>query len=88
VDCFKSLGCQAILAQSFGSIYERNAINAGFPVLTCTDISQLGLKDRDQVVIDLKKGTITNERNNKSMEVSKFYNIQMKIYQTGDLLLL
>jgi len=88
VDCFKSLGCQAILAQSFGSIYERNAINAGFPVLTFKDISLLELKDRDKVVIDLGKGTITNVRNNKTAGISKFSNIQMKIYQKGDLLLL
>ena len=27
VDCFKSLGISAIIAESFGSIYERNAIN-------------------------------------------------------------
>ena len=31
VDCFKSLKNKAILAHSFGAIYERNAINAGFP---------------------------------------------------------
>ncbi len=34
VDCFKSLGIQCILAESFGAIYERNAINAAFPILT------------------------------------------------------
>ena len=36
VDCFVSLGIQAIIAESFGVIYERNAINAAFPVITCT----------------------------------------------------
>ena len=34
VDCFRSLGIQAIIAESFGSIYERNAINSALPVLT------------------------------------------------------
>ena len=34
VDCFKSLGCSLIVAESFGAIYKRNAINAGFPILT------------------------------------------------------
>ena len=42
VDCFKSLQNQAILARSFGAIYERNAINAGFPVLTYKDLSGPG----------------------------------------------
>ncbi|MFC2121457.1 aconitase/3-isopropylmalate dehydratase large subunit family protein, partial [Bacteroidota bacterium] len=31
VDCFKSLGIQCVIAESFGAIYERNAINAAFP---------------------------------------------------------
>ena len=30
VDCFKALGVSLILAESFGAIYERNAINAAF----------------------------------------------------------
>ncbi len=62
VDCFRALGNQAILAESFGAIYERNAINAGFPVLTYKDLSSLDLKDRDAVVIDLTRGGLqTNE---------------------------
>jgi len=86
VDCFKSLKNQAILALSFGSIYERNAINAGFPVLTYKDLSNLKLKNRDTVIIDLEKGTITNKRNNISAEIGRFSPVQMKIYQKGDLL--
>ena len=35
VDCFSSLGIQAIIAESFGAIYERNAINAAFPIMNC-----------------------------------------------------
>ena len=33
VDCFISLGVQCLVAESFGSIYERNAINAAFPII-------------------------------------------------------
>jgi 3-isopropylmalate dehydratase small subunit len=88
VDCFRSLNNLAILAESFGAIYERNAINAGFPVLTYTDLEDLDLKDRDTVTIDLEKGTMTNRKNNKTMSIGKFSEVQMKIYQKGDLLLL
>jgi len=88
VDCFKSLQNQAILAQSFGAIYERNAINAGFPVLTYKDLSGLELKNRDTVVIDLKKSTILNKRNSKMASLDPFSPVQMDIYKTGDLLLL
>jgi 3-isopropylmalate/(R)-2-methylmalate dehydratase large subunit len=86
VDCFRALDNQAILAESFGAIYERNAINAGFPVLTYTDLGDLDLKDRDTVVIDLEKGIMTNRKNNKKVSVSKFSEVQMNIYQKGDLL--
>jgi 3-isopropylmalate dehydratase small subunit len=86
VDCFKSLGNQAVLAQSFGAIYERNAINAGFPVITYSDISKLDLRDRDTVVIDLEQGSILNKRNGRTAQVNKFSDIQSKIYEKGDLL--
>jgi len=86
VDCFRALGTQAILAGSFGSIYERNAINAGFPVLTCSDKSPLDLSNGDTVTVDLEKGLITNKKNGKSVRTSRFSDIQKKIYQSGDLL--
>lgn len=88
VDCFKSLQNQAILAMSFGAIYERNAINAGFPVLTYGDLSSLELENRDTVVIDLEKSTILNKRNNRKASLHPFSPVQMNIYKTGDLLLL
>ncbi len=88
VDCFKSLQNQAILAESFGAIYERNAINAGFPVLTYGSLIELDLENRDLVSIDLKNGTITNRKNNRKTLINKFSNVQMMIYQKGDLLLM
>lgn len=86
VDCFRALDNQAILAGSFGAIYERNAINAGFPVLTYSDLSNLQLLDRDAVIIDLVKGEITNKRNGRKASVSKFSEVQRMIYEKGDLL--
>ena len=86
VDCFKSLNNHAILARSFGAIYERNAINAGFPILIYKDLKPLELEQRDTVRIDLENGTITNLKNNKSIEIEKFSPIQLEIYKKGDLL--
>jgi 3-isopropylmalate/(R)-2-methylmalate dehydratase large subunit len=88
VDCFKSLQNQAILAESFGAIYERNAINAGFPVLTYSSLAGLQLQNRDTVIIDLEKGIITNKKNKKAAVISSFTEVQKKIYQKGDLLLI
>ena len=41
VDCFVSLGVQCVVAESFGAIYERNAINAAFPMLVLNQIDEL-----------------------------------------------
>lgn len=86
VDCFRALDNQAILAESFGAIYERNAINAGFPVLTYTDLGELQLEDRDNVILDLEKGTLTNQKNNKTIQVARLSEVQKMIYKKGDLL--
>jgi 3-isopropylmalate/(R)-2-methylmalate dehydratase large subunit len=88
VDCFQSLGVSAIIAESFGAIYERNAINAAFPILTYTpgQLEELDLEQNDQVRINFKTGEITNLTKDKSLNVNKFYDAQMQIYKNGGLL--
>ncbi len=85
VDCFKSLGVQAIIAESFGAIYERNAINAAFPVMVCNNINALGIEDDCRVEVDFKTGVITNTTNGKSVPGEPFSEVQMEIYQNGGL---
>jgi 3-isopropylmalate/(R)-2-methylmalate dehydratase large subunit len=86
VDCFKSLGVQAIIAESFGAIYERNAINAAFPILTYTSINALGLKNGDRVKINLKSGLMTNLENGATVNADSFSEVQLEIYNRGGLL--
>ncbi|MEA3317932.1 MAG: aconitase family protein, partial [Bacteroidota bacterium] len=85
VDCFKALGVQAIVAESFGAIYERNAINAAFPIVRYKSISDLELEDKDTIKINLETGEITNTKNNKTIKVEPFSEVQMEIYQNGGL---
>ncbi len=86
VDCFISLGVQAVMAESFGAIYERNAINAAFPVLTYDSISELKLDDGDEVEINLKTGDVKNLNNGRTAAVNPFSDVQMEIYKKGGLL--
>ena len=86
VDCFLSLGIQAVLAESFGVIYERNAINAAFPIVTFDSLQTLELNDGDTLRIDFKTGIITNLKNNKSVKGDAFSDVQLDIYQNGGLL--
>jgi 3-isopropylmalate/(R)-2-methylmalate dehydratase large subunit len=86
VDCFSSLGIQAIIAESFGVIYERNAINAAFPIITCKGLSDIDLKDSDVIRIDLKTGKFLNLRNNETYSAEPFSDVQFEVYRRGGLL--
>lgn len=88
VDCFLSLGVNAIVAESFGSIYERNAINAALPILTYRpgQLEELDLQQDDEVTIDLSSGQVINHTKGKTLQINKFYDAQMQIYLNGGLL--
>lgn len=86
VDCFSALGIQAILAESFGAIYERNAINAAFPILVCKELTQLDLKNGDSIKVNLKTGRIENLKNKKIFKAEPFSDVQLEVYQKGGLL--
>ncbi|MDF1559219.1 MAG: aconitase/3-isopropylmalate dehydratase large subunit family protein [Bacteroidales bacterium] len=86
VDCFVSLGVQAVMARSFGAIYERNAINAAFPVLTYASLQNIDLKEHDIISVNLLTGDVTNERNGLTTNVKPFYDAQYEIYVRGGLL--
>ncbi len=85
VDCFKSLGIQAILAESFGAIYERNAINAAFPIMTYKNIESIDIEDGDTIRVNFETGEITNLKNNKTVSGEKFSDVQLEIYRNGGL---
>ena len=85
VDCFISLGIKAIVAESFGAIYERNAINAAFPIITCKSISELELISGDKVKIDLLKGELKILRSATTVQAEPFSEVQYEIYQNGGL---
>ncbi|MCB9013968.1 MAG: 3-isopropylmalate dehydratase large subunit [Bacteroidales bacterium] len=85
VDCFASLGIQSLVAESFGSIYERNAINAAFPIVVCENISKLNLDNGDEVEVDFLQGQIKNITKNISVASQKFSDVQMEIYHNDGL---
>ncbi len=86
VDCFKSLGIAAIVAPSFGAIYERNAINAALPVLQ-GDLKPLNLRNGDIVTIDFSTGEVVKESTGEKVKIRAFSKIQMDIYKRGGLLI-
>ena len=85
VDCFKSLGVSVIIAESFGSIYERNAVNSGMPIITLDNAVSF-IKNGDEIKVDFSAGTVENCSKNERQKSSPFSEIQMKLYQRGGLL--
>jgi 3-isopropylmalate dehydratase small subunit len=85
VDCFISLGIHCLIAESFGSIYERNAINAAFPILATDRIEELNLEDGDELEVNIKTGAIQNITKGISLESDPFSEVQMEIYQNNGL---
>lgn len=86
VDCFISLGVQAILAESFGAIYERNAINAAFPVIILNKRKQAEIKNGDIIKVNFSSGKVTNLKSKKTVMAKPFSDVQMEIYKKGGLL--
>jgi 3-isopropylmalate dehydratase small subunit len=88
VDCFLSLGISCILAESYGAIYERNAINAAMPILTYDPamLEEAGIKDGDRISVDFETGEVINLNNQQKTRVNKFYDAQALIYRNGGLL--
>jgi len=85
VDCFKSLGVSVIIAESFGAIYERNAINSAMPILIAEDITKK-IHDKDIISIDFTTGNIYDETQNKTYQAKPFSSVQREIYKRGGLL--
>jgi homoaconitate hydratase family protein/3-isopropylmalate dehydratase small subunit len=85
VDCFISLGVQCVVAESFGSIYERNAINAAFPIFAAGEIGMLKLEDGDLLKLNFETGLIQNVSKETSLNSSPFSEVQMEIYQNNGL---
>ncbi|HRW64118.1 MAG TPA: hypothetical protein P5132_11560, partial [Bacteroidales bacterium] len=83
VDCFIPLGVQAIVAESFGAIYERNAINAAFPIMTYDTLEGLDLEHFNTIRVNFETGEITNVTKGKTIKANPFSEVQMEIYQRG-----
>ncbi len=85
VDCFISLGVRCVIAESFGAIYERNAINAAFPIIVSERIKELQLSDGDELYINFRTGEIRNNSKKITVTAAPFSEVQMEIYHNNGL---
>lgn len=93
VDCFSALGVSLIICESIGAIYKRNAINSGFPIMTCpgiikhVDPKSGTLKDGDVIEADIEKGTVAMKSPSGDVVVAAepFSKVQLEIYDSGNI---
>jgi 3-isopropylmalate/(R)-2-methylmalate dehydratase small subunit len=78
----KAAGVGAILADSFGRIFYRNAINLGIPLLVCPHIRDL-VKKGDMLKIDLTTGLVINETTGAPAQAQPLSDYVMMILESG-----
>ncbi|MGQ9757348.1 MAG: 3-isopropylmalate dehydratase small subunit [Actinomycetota bacterium] len=78
----KHAGVAAVLARSFARIFFRNAINKGLPVVEC-DTS--GIRDGDELEVDLGAGRVANLTQGTILEVIPLPPVMMDILREGGL---
>jgi len=86
VDCFRALGVGAIIAESFGAIYKRNAINSGLPILVLPGLSRMveEFKSGDELEVNFETGQLVLN-GEREYQAQPFSQVQMDIYQAGNL---
>ncbi|MEJ2210502.1 MAG: 3-isopropylmalate dehydratase, partial [Anaerolineae bacterium] len=86
VDCFRALGIGTIVAESYGAIYKRNAINSGFPIVALPDLTAKSgdFQTGDTIEVDLATGEIV-VNDEQGVQAEPFSKVQMDIFQAGDL---
>lgn len=78
----KAIGVGAVLADSFGRIFYRNAINLGVPVLICPGICNV-VKKGDMLTVDIQSGRITNETTGAIIQAQPMSDYVMNILANG-----
>lgn len=86
VDGFRTLGIQAIVSESFGAIYFRNAVNTGTGLVRCPDIENAGIKHLSEIEINLDTGEIKSIESGEIVaKATPLSDVQKSILDAGSL---
>jgi 3-isopropylmalate/(R)-2-methylmalate dehydratase small subunit len=83
---FLAHGIKAIIGESFGPIYYSNAVNSGLLLIEALELSNLDVKENDELEININQSIIVNTRNNSSIECLKIPQPVLDIMRAGGLL--
>lgn len=85
VMALKYSGLKAIVAQSFGRIFYRNAVNLGLIVIVSKDAYKI-FRDGDTARIELDTGKITNLTTGQSVDCDIISEEERKVYEKGGMI--
>lgn len=81
----KGCGVSIVIAKSFARIFYRNALNIGLYILECPEAVD-GIKQGDEVSIDVDTGLITNHTSGKTYQAQPFPKFIQNIIECGGLI--
>ena len=78
-------GVKAIVAESFGRIFYRNAINVGLPIIKCPGIAEK-VRQEGLIQVNLREGLIILNVSEKTLSIEKFPPQLLAILKSGGLI--
>ena len=81
--CLKTAGVSCVIAETFASIFYRNAINIGLPVIVCKELPD-EVKTGDTMELRMSDGTA--EANGKTYSCTKLPEYMQNILNQGGLI--
>jgi len=81
------LGVKGVVAQSYGGIFFRNAINLGLPVLVASNFEQLNLcRDGDQLSLDIESAVLNNDSQSLAIALQPLPDFLLDMLRAGGLI--
>src|SRR5665648_1201544 len=78
-------GIKAVVAESFGRIFYRNALNVGLPIVKCPGIVK-EIHQEDLIRVNLEEGLIILNASGKTLSIEKFPLQLLAILENGELI--
>ena len=81
----KATGISLVIGETFGSIFARNAINIGLPLIELKE-SLTKISEWDILEVDVSRGEVKNQTTHESYVIKPYPSIIQKILQAGGLM--
>ncbi len=84
-DAIKYAGVKAVVAESFASIFFRNCVNVGLPLLEVPEITA-HIEEGDEIIVNLEEGTVTKVATNEVFNGKKIEPFLLNKLRKGGLI--